>query len=251
MYYFCFDTETNDKPILLPSKKLSFDHIKLLQIAYKKYDDEFTCIGEYNQYVNLIDYNDFKINEINKITIETLKTGARITKILKLINKILSNVKLIIAHNAEFDINVLKMEASRYNYTELINKLNNIPIFCTMINGGCWGLKCISKPMPKLQDLYNHFYSGININCNQDNNTDVYETSHEAYDDVEHCWLCFVKLKDNWKNIILNIGQYKNKNKTYEVMLRNKSYCNWCLNLNYSNKLLFNFIQFVKFNEFM
>jgi DNA polymerase III alpha subunit (gram-positive type) len=236
MYYLCFDTETDNLPV-----KNNFENVHLLQIAYKKYDDDFDCIAQYNKYINLRNYDNFVENPVNKISINTLKSGVKIEKVLKLLNIILSKVKLIIAHNITFDFNIILVEAQRYNNTELIEKLINIPKFCTMVNSGIWGCKFLKKPMPKLQDVHNYFYP----------NSD-YITTHEAFDDVEHCWLCFIKLREKWGDIILNINQFKDKNKTFKEISRSEySFCKWCLrqdNINYSK--INNFVNYLKFTKY-
>lgn len=79
--------------------------------------------------------NGFEIKNqfIHGITMETAnKFGINISEVFDHLNKDLKNVKVLVAHNLEFNINILLSELHRLGDRELlINKLNKLERSCT------------------------------------------------------------------------------------------------------------------------
>lgn len=225
MYYLVFDTETNGLP---RGKKYNFDFsdVYLYQLAYYKYDESFNLYSKINLYVDLEDYNNFKYIEKNKITIDDLKTkGKKIKNILKFLNNILNDVSLLIAHNLDFDINVLLTESKRNNNYELYDKLLTIPKFDTMRVAGCFGLNLINKPFPSQEAVYNLLFN--------EDNKDIYKNIHDADDDTKHCGEIFCNLVGKWGNCIIKFGRFKKLNIQFWKQSLNVQI--WCLKKYYES----------------
>ena len=226
--YFVFDTETNGLPIKEKDGNLNFSNVYLYQIAYYKYDKDLKEYSRLNLYVDLIDYSNFKYIEKNKITEEILKTkGKKINKILDFINKILSDVILLVAHNLSFDINVLLVECLRNKKMELYDKLLDIPKFDTMRYAGSLGLNIINRLLPSQEDTYNFIF--FKKKPNKKNNgyqpltieqmekisqgkaklVECYTSTHDALDDTKHCGEIFCYLFKDWDNCIIRFGKCK------------------------------------------
>ena len=210
--FMCFDTETDKLPI--KNKKngfinYDFNNVNLEQISYILFDyndlNKITKI--YNSYVNYFNDNleeNFKENEITHITKEQIKNGKLINQVLDDFYNDIKNIDMIIAHNAQFDIQLMKSLSIRYKKFRLLNKLKNINVFDTMKYGGSIGLNLIHKPFIKLEDLYEYILNDknntINISSNDINFNNTYlkneniKTKHEALDDTIHCYKCFLYL---------------------------------------------------------
>lgn len=255
MFYFVFDTETNGLPTGNKKIGLDFSNVYLYQIAYYKYDLNLQLYSKINLFVDLDDYKNFKYVDKNKITLEDLKTkGKKIKKILNFLNKTLNEVCLLVAHNLDFDINVLLTEAKRNNNFELYNKLLTIPKFDTMRVSGSFGLKLINRPFPSQEMVYNFlFFNKLpdkKINkvksltfeevLNQRENkekpedkTEYYSTLHDADDDTKHCGEIFCRLIKEWDNCILKFGKFKNLNIPFWKQSLNMQ--TWALNKYYES----------------
>lgn len=261
MYYFVFDTETNGLP---EGKKMKadFSNVYLYQLAYYKYDLDLQLYSKINLFVNLDDYANFKYIEKNKIMEEDLRTkGKKIKNILNFLNKKLDDVCLLVAHNLDFDINVLLTEAKRNENFELYNKLLTIPKFDTMRVAGCLGLKLLNKPYPSQEDVYNFlFYNQLPIKKSskyqiltldeiqqnklndlsiqeEKNKVEHYSTLHDADDDTKHCGEIFCKLIKDWDKCIIKFGKFKNLNIPFWKQSFNMQL--WALNKYYENLKVF------------
>ena len=112
-----------------------------------------------------------------------IENGVEIHEIFSHLNGIFEsyNITQIIAHNVDFDINILKSELYRYNYNITLGQIRAIPLYCTMkkaqkkMNVGKW---------PKLAEAYTHFY-GDNIT-----------NAHDAEFDTLHCYKIYLKLME-------------------------------------------------------
>ena len=92
-------------------------------------------IGLINNFI--VKPGGFQINNSNmhKITNEIAENkGYTFEKVANKFYEDLKNVKVIVAHNIEFDINVLKSELFRNNLNDIIYEIEKKIMFCTMNN---------------------------------------------------------------------------------------------------------------------
>ena len=251
-FYLVFDTETNGLPIDNKTENYKdFSNIYLYQIAYYKYDVNLNPVSKINLFVDLDDYKNFVFIEKNGITEKTLRTkGKKIKKILLFLSKTLNDVHLLIAHNLDFDINVLLTEAKRNNNMELYDKLLSIPKFDTMRQAGCLGLKLIRWAFPSQEDVYNLLINGqapekkrkkikpLTFEELENNQTggqkkELYKTLHDADDDTKHCGDIFRVLIKRWNENKIKFGRYKSLNFGFDNMHKNFEF--WALKTYYSD----------------
>lgn len=162
---------------------------RIVQFCWMILDRDFNLIKNKNYYVNFGGTVPDDATNINGITTEIMqKKGVPTIDVLKEFNKDLDSVKLVIAHNADFDLSIIQSEFYRNN---MKNKLHNFPNYCTMhttadicklqrpynkhiiIHGG--GYK-----YPKLEELYLYCFNNEDYNAtivgSHDAETDVYMT---------------------------------------------------------------------------
>ena len=138
--YIILDTETIGLPncVGLPYgsyynyKKLDkYESSRIVQLSYMICDDNFNeiIIKDF-----IIKRNNFDINnsEFHNITNEISDNGSDFMIVANEFYKDLQMSTIILAHNAMFDINVLKSELYRNNLDEIIEELEKKVIICTM-----------------------------------------------------------------------------------------------------------------------
>ena len=86
----------------------------------------------------------------------------------------------LVAHNLDFDFNVLCSELYRRNMLERLVELKPLKKFCTMLEGQ--KIMGVSK-WPKLAELYRYLNNGEEIT-----------NAHNAMYDTIHCYKCYKKL---------------------------------------------------------
>lgn len=249
MYYLCFDTETSGLPVGKYNTR-SYTNVYLYQLAYKLYDNKYNCIKTFSSYIknhSECTNDNFIINKINGITESQLHSGKSIIEVLDEFEKDIMMSKLLIAHNIEFDYNVIITESQRLNKLELIRLINSIPKFDTMIISGKWGINCINKIMPKLSELY---YRVLKT-TDKDINLNGTITKHDALSDTDQCWTCFKFLINDWGKVKFKLGQFNDKDYTYIYMLNNEeNYCKWALRQNATPfGALGRFIEYIKYSN--
>lgn len=193
-YKFVFDTETTGLPVREKKRKLNyinlenFQNSRLVSLSYLILNKNNEIVKKKTYYIKP---DNFVVSE-ESINIHGLSTkflndnGIDIYELfLNLYNTFEKyKINLIISHNIDFDINILKSELLRYNQFELLNIIENITTYCTMLeaqqkmNVGKW---------PKLAEAYKHFYN--------DNITNA----HNAEYDTFYCYKIYLKTN----NIIL------------------------------------------------
>lgn len=256
--FMCFDTETDKLPINKKNNNnkyyKDFSKVNLQQISYILFSsvDLNKIIKIYSSYVNYlnpIELLEFKENEITHITLEQLQKGKSVKEVLDEFYDDLCKVNIIIAHNAVFDVSLMKSLALRNKHYKLFNLLKHIFVFDTMIIGGSLGLNIIEKSYIKLEDLYKEI-----IEFNNDNINEI-KTKHEALDDTMHCYYCFIyllkhlgycKLKYN-NEIMIYKNIYNKKDKNFLIKCINCNqfslnrtfviYC-FCKNGIYNNNII-------------
>ncbi|MDR0680267.1 MAG: 3'-5' exonuclease [Dysgonamonadaceae bacterium] len=180
-----FDTETTGLP---KNWKTSYRNLenwpRLVQLAWIVGDEDGNLINQYNYVIKPLNFViPDEASKIHKIsTSDALHNGKNLKLVLEHFNQAINQVDYIVAHNLNFDINVIASELYR-------NKMN-IPLFekkkiCTMESSvdyckidGYYGYK-----YPKLEELYRKLF-----------NT-TFNEAHNASVDILATFNCFYKLK--------------------------------------------------------
>lgn len=185
------DTETSGLPITKkfgeyydPIISKYYDNSRVIEIGYIVYSPNKT---ELFRRSFLIKPKNFTItnHDIHGITNNLAnKEGIDIIDALEILECDISDVTLMVAHNINFDFNVLLSECYRNNNFRLADKLKSLNKECTMLMGQKY-LK--QKKYPSLKNLYLHF------NGNKDANT---LKCHRALDDTLMCANCYFNMKN-------------------------------------------------------
>jgi len=159
--YLVFDTETtglppyrkveNSKEIASPLKYLKhWDECRIVEIAWLLYDEEGTCLKKEEHIIQPKNYIiPDEASRIHGITQEiAIEKGIEIEFVLSMFASDLAEANYLVAHNMDFDYNVLLAEWLRYT-PSTAEPFILIPKICTM--------KDFLKPnerWPRLADLY-------------------------------------------------------------------------------------------------
>lgn len=180
------DTETTGLPITRnyndyyhPENKFYYDNSRIIEIAYIIYDENKNIV---KQVEHIIKPDNFNINNshIHGITYEyALENGVDIKIAIDELYQDLSNVKTIVAHNINFDINIILSECYRLNNNIIIDKIFSINKECTMDIGKKYMNQLRN---PKLIILYKFLF-----------NKPV-EQIHRALSDTKICADCYYKM---------------------------------------------------------
>lgn len=198
-YKFVFDTETSGLPYKERGSNYDYtnlDHFnssRLLSISWLLLNDVNEIVEKKTYYIKP---DNFEISEasinIHGLTKEFLnENGITIHEVLLNLNGLFTkyNINLLIAHNINFDINILKSELFRYNYTITLSKIARTETFCTMLGSQ---VRMNVYKWPKLAEAYRYFY-----------NEDI-TNAHDAEYDTLYCYKVFLKL-DEYLNETLDI----------------------------------------------
>lgn len=198
--YLLFDLETTGLP-RRGSKSYSasykdstaYDSCRIVSISWMIIGSrpDYKPLG--HQYF-IVRPDDFDIPEesvrFHGITPEHARVcGHSFDTILPIFERDLIQCNVLVSHNAEFDVQVLKAELHRRGehgeehgkYAELLNCIHSKRVFCTMLEGQ----KAMgASKYPRLEFLFKYFYP-----------EETLSEAHNAYYDTLHCYLCFKKLK--------------------------------------------------------
>jgi len=184
--FMIIDVETSGLPIRKsfystpdPSMIDLYKNARIVEIAYIIYDSQFNIIRKVE---SLVKPEGFIIenSHIHKITQEeACQNGQNIETILQNLEKDLIDVERIVAHNIDFDINIILSECYRSKKNNLIKNIFLKQKYCTMKNGKSL-MK--TKKYPKLTELYQYIFKKEVIQ------------KHRALSDVEICADCYRKL---------------------------------------------------------
>ena len=194
MKLIIFDTETTGLP---KTKNINIDYLYLwpyiVQFSYIIYDTEINKILKIKD--SIIEIPETIIiskenSDIHGITNEISKEkGQDIKLIISDFIEDCNNSDLLIAHNMEFDINVLKVEILRHQLNKSEHDLNNIKKYCTMKTTITFcNIKKINKngiefiKFPKLSELHKKLFNTIPKNL------------HNSLNDVIVCLRCYYML---------------------------------------------------------
>lgn len=198
-YKFVFDTETSGLPYRERGSNYDYtnlDHFnssRLLSISWLLLNDVNEIVEKKTYYIKP---DNFEISEasinIHGLTKDFLnENGITIHEVLLILNSLFTkyNINLLIAHNINFDINILKSELFRYQYNITLDIIENINTFCTMLSSQ---IKMNVYKWPKLAEAYRYFY-----------NEDI-TNAHDAEYDTLYCYRVYLKL-DEYINETLDI----------------------------------------------
>ena len=189
MSVLVFDTETTGLPLRNDKRDLSnpkdfekYDKARLIEIAYKIISgDDNGLMLTYNTLVKN-ETLEIENSHIHGITTEmVLEEGKHICDLLdELLEDMKTyNVQKIVAHNIEFDINIVLAECYRYGKQDLLERFLNANKFCTMKEGQ--KLLMLQK-YPKLTELYYRIFNK------------TFSNQHSALADCEACLECYIEM---------------------------------------------------------
>lgn len=134
------DVETTGFPEKMGRKYFPCEQIekynssRIVQITFMLCDDALQCISLYD-YIIQSDGFDIPNEEFHGITLnKSLSEGIPFSIMALQLHKILLCVDEIIAHNADFDINIIKSELYRYKLNDILDELVKKNIYCSMKN---------------------------------------------------------------------------------------------------------------------
>lgn len=151
------DTETTGLPPrgTNPALYPKWDGCRIVQIAWHIYDQDGNLEGKECYLVKPSCFQiPAKATEIHGITQEMAEThGLPMWKVMNILRSILPSVSHVVAHNLEFDKNVILSEMARINEMELFNEFASKIGACTMLMNTIPGQR-----WPKLSDLYRRLF---------------------------------------------------------------------------------------------
>lgn len=188
MRVLVFDTETSG---LIPKKYETINDCPyILQLGCilvntdgsKKVDK----IESINEIINApLEKLDDRVTEITGLTIERIKNGVDIVPILIKLKEMMEQCDVLVAHNLEFDLKMIKLEFERNKIELNISKA----CYCTMKKST--HLCKIEKEnsfgkylkWPTLEELHKHLFPDFKVN-----------NLHDAYVDTLLCLRCYLML---------------------------------------------------------
>ena len=191
MKILVFDTETTGLlPKYFNAEKDNLHNLPyIVQLSFIIYDDiNNKILTTYDSIVKVPDYVNIPDESANIHGITTSiskKQGAYITDVLNIFKSAISNANCIVAHNFEFDINMICIECMR-NLIEIEFLENNPSIVCTMRHSkDMCNIEAIGKKgnkyikYPRLNELHSKLFD------TEPNNL------HNSFVDVIVCLRCF------------------------------------------------------------
>jgi len=185
-YYLFFDTETTGLP---KNRKLSYKQVdnwpRLVQIAWQAFDKNERLIHKSSFIIKPTGFSiPSEATNIHKITTQqAIEKGRFLKEVLENFNSLIDSSTFIIAHNLNYDENVIAAEFYRQGIkTSLFTKRR----ICTMeatINfckiPGIYGYN-----YPKLSELYFKLFN------------EAFKEAHNAENDINATVKCFFRLKN-------------------------------------------------------
>ena len=181
-----FDLETIGLPRKfnsLPSRTETYDTSRVIEIGYVIMDDDGDIVKQVSKFVKYenehIKISNTHIHGITEDMVE--EDGVHIMKILEELEEDMKQVEVIVAHNINFDFNVLLSEIYRLSpkFNDLITQFYKKKQECTMKIGKKY---MRAAKYPKLIELYKHIFN------------ENWDQSHRALDDALVCAKCYVEM---------------------------------------------------------
>ena len=184
MYLF-FDTETTGLPISWKAPVTNLNNWpRMVQLAYLFYDNDGAEIDRGDFIIKPEGYSiPVPSSNIHGITNErALKEGLPLLEVLQNFHKLVSDSKILIAHNISFDENIVGAEFLRNGMTNGIPSKRKI---CTML--ASTDLCAIPGPygpkLPKLPELHYKLFN------------ESFDEAHNASVDIEITAKCFWEMR--------------------------------------------------------
>ncbi len=184
--FLIFDTETTGLPKKYNAPVHDLDNWpRLVQLAWQVHDEKGQFIKAQNLIIRPegfeIPYSAEKVHRIS--TQKALEEGVALEEALKEFANDVSNCRLIVGHNIQFDLNILQAE---YLRTDIPNKLQEIPFLCTEKQSTDFcklpGGKGKGYKWPKLFELHQKLFG------------EDFDEAHNASADVVATARCFLEL---------------------------------------------------------
>ncbi len=132
MTYFVFDTETSGLPKsyarVTPKNLTNYDECRILSVAIVQYDDNHQEIGHYYKLVKHAPGHHMGGTHIHGIEQSHLENGVAFQEIYDYMRSL--GEALIMGHNLDFDINVMRAECLRYQVDPTF--LDEMDQICTL-----------------------------------------------------------------------------------------------------------------------
>lgn len=159
-----------------------YDDARIVQISYMVCDADLNSLSLHGSIID--SHGEFKITNasIHGITDErSAAEGEEFDEVMERFGDSLREASTLVAHNADFDVNVLKAELFRRGKLELLAELDTKHIVCTMkaCKGVVKALNAYMRPkFPTLRELYEFATDKLLLHAH-DANHDVLNL-HEA-----------------------------------------------------------------------
>ena len=167
-----------------------YNNARIVEIAWVLTSKNGEIISK-NRYIIKPDNYIINNSNIHGITQdEAISKGIKICEVFTYLTKDLKKTKYIVAHNIEFDYNILCSEMFRYKQLDILQLMIDKEKICT-----CNSAINITKLNPKRYGKYKKpTLTELYYFCFKDN-----FNSHKALNDVEAMLKCFFFLIDNGK----------------------------------------------------
>jgi DNA polymerase-3 subunit alpha len=183
MNIMILDIETSGLPIVKrfnvyhnPKELQYYENSRLIELGYSIYSIDKVKISDT---CNLVKPDTFTItnHHIHGITHQMASTkGLPINVVLNILDKEIDYVGAIVGHNIMFDVTIILSECYRYGFTNLLNKILQKELICTMK----MGKQYLKIPRgPSLAVLHRTLFKKY-----------ITQT-HRALDDVNLCAECY------------------------------------------------------------
>ena len=192
MKVLIFDTETTG---IIPKKVTKLEDIPhILQLSYLFYNVNTSELISKNVYIKINDsiIMPEEAQKINKITREQLNNGINITDALSEFSRFYKECDVIVAHNIDFDKQMVNYECVRNNISPIIHPFDpKKEFYCTMKKGvNICKIEKESKTdtkrkyykWPKLLELHKHLFQYEPKNL------------HDAFNDNLVCLRCYLAM---------------------------------------------------------
>jgi DNA polymerase III epsilon subunit-like protein len=180
-----FDLETIGFPKYKNAKPFQtyyYDQARIIEIGYVIINPNGEVLKSVNHFVKYDKTINIENSFIHGITNDmVMEHGVMIDYVLDELTDDLINVDTIVAHNIEFDYNVLLSEVYRKykNFKHLLGLLYSKDLHCTMQIGK---KLMVSGKYPKLVELHQLLFNK------------VWVQTHRALDDVNTCAKCYIEM---------------------------------------------------------